>query len=263
VGYVASLGRPRIALDTGADSVFFNNPDLPDTHSEMALPLNAGSETIGVLDVQSKQPAAFGQEDIELLTILADQVSIAIQNARRFQETQAAIKESETTIRQYLRQEWKGIIEEAQSPGYRFSRKGINLLKTAIVTPNVLQATQSGQTSMAQEKSERQMTVPIKLRGQVIGVMHLQSASHRSWEKDVIEITQAIADRVALAVENARLLESSQNQAARERTVGEITSKIGASVNLRNVLQTAVEELGHIMPGSEVVIQLESSREKE
>jgi GAF domain-containing protein len=94
----------------------------------------------------------------------------------------------------------------------------------------------------------------------VIGVMHLQSTSQHTWEKDIIDITQTIADRVALAVENARLLESSQNQATRERTVGEITSKIGASVNLRNVLQTAVEELARILPGSDVVIQIESKK---
>ncbi len=258
VGYVASQGRPRIALDTGADSVFFNNPYLPGTHSEMALPLYAGSEIIGVLDVQSEQPAAFGPEDTELLTILANQVSIAIQNARRFQETQAAIQESETTIRQYLRKEWKSIIDETQNPGYGFSSKGLRPLEVAVVTPNMLQAIESGQTSMAQEESKRQMAIPIKLRGQVIGVMHLQSASQHSWGKDIVDITQAIADRVALAIDNARLLESSQAQASKERTIGEITSRIGASVNLRNVLQTAVEELGRVLPNSEIVLQIQS-----
>jgi GAF domain-containing protein len=262
VGYVAAMGRPRIALDTGADAIFFNNPDLKNTHSEMALPLTAGADTIGVLDVQSEEPAAFVQEDVELLTILADQVSIAIQNALRFEETQEAIKESENTIRQYLRKEWKDTADEAENLGYRFSVTGIGPLNTVVVTPNVVQAAQSGQTSIAQEKTERRMAIPIKLRGQVIGVMHLQSPSQRAWEKDVIDISQAIADRVALAIENARLLETSQNQAARERTIGEITSKIGASVNLRNVLQTAVEELGRIMPGSDVVIQLEGKRKE-
>jgi GAF domain-containing protein len=93
--------------------------------------------------------------------------------------------------------------------------------------------------------------------------LNLQSSGGRAWKNDVIDIAQAIADRVALAMENARLLENSQNQAARERTVGEITSKIGASVNLRNVLQTAVEELGRILPGSDVTIQIESAKSKE
>ncbi len=263
VGYVASQGTPRIALDTGTDAVFFNNPDLPNTHSEMALPLRAGSEIIGVLDVQSERPAAFGQEDIDLLTILADQVTIAIQNARRFQESQEAIKESEATIRQYLRREWKGIAENAEKPGFRFSSRGINPLAAPIVTPDVLKATQSGETSIAQEKSERRMAVPIKLRGQVIGVMHLQSTSERSWEKDIVDITQAIADRVALAVENARLLENSQSQAAKERVIGEISTKISAATSMDNIIKTAVGELGNILPDTDILIRFVPGQELE
>jgi GAF domain-containing protein len=227
----------------------------------MALPLSIGAEIIGVLDVQSEQPAAFVQEDVELLTILADQVTIAIQNARRFQETQEANKESEAIIRQYLRREWKGIIEEAERPGYRFSSRGVNPLDATVVTPTVLQAIQSGQTSMAQEKSERRMAIPIKLHGQVICVLHLQSPSQRLWEKDVIDITQAIADRVALAIENARLLESSQNQAARERVIGEISTKISAATTIDNILKTAIGEIGNIIPDTDIFIQFTAEQE--
>jgi GAF domain-containing protein len=106
------------------------------------------------------------------------------------------------------------------------------------------------------------MAVPIKLRGQVIGIMHLQSTGEHPWGKDIMDVTQSIADRVALALDNARLLESSQTQAARERTISEITSRIGASVNLRNVLQTAVEELGRVLPGSEIVVQIQNKDDK-
>jgi len=88
----------------------------------------------------------------------------------------------------------------------------------------------------------------------------LQSKFDRTWDQDTIDIAEAVAGRVALAVENSRLLERSQFQAARERTVSEITAKIGASVNMRNVLQTAVEELGRVLPGSDVVIQMESKK---
>ena len=66
VGYVSQSGRPRIALDTGSDAVFFNNPDLPQTHSEMAIPLKYASQVIGVLDIQSAQPSAFKDEDANL-----------------------------------------------------------------------------------------------------------------------------------------------------------------------------------------------------
>jgi len=93
VGYVTGTGRPRIALDVGADAVHFLNPDLPDTHSEMAVPLSAHGETIGALDVQSTDVNAFTREDVEVLQTLADQLAVAIDNARLFEETQRRLEE--------------------------------------------------------------------------------------------------------------------------------------------------------------------------
>ena len=78
VGYVTGQGKPRIALDVGADAVYFDNPDLPDTRSEMAVPLTIGEKVIGALDVQSEKQSAFNDEDIAVLTTMADQVAIAI-----------------------------------------------------------------------------------------------------------------------------------------------------------------------------------------
>jgi GAF domain-containing protein len=260
VGYVASVGRPRIALDTGEDSAFFTNTDLPNTHSEMALPLQAGSETIGVLDVQSEHPDAFGQEDVELLTIMADQVSLAIQNSQSYEQMQKARSEAESISKQYLHQEWQSITQEGGNLGYRLTKNKLEPLINRFETADIIETAQSGQSKLVKDGAQNRLTIPVKLRGEVIGVLNLESKGGHIWKNDVIDIAQAIADRVALAIENARLLTSSQNQAARERTVGEITSKIGASVNLRNVLQTAVEELGRILPGSDVVIQIENKR---
>src|SRR5690606_34214496 len=80
VGSVTGSGEPRIALDVGADAVFFNNPDLPESHSEMALPLRSGGQVIGALDVQSTETGAFTHVDVQTLGLLAEQVSLAIEN---------------------------------------------------------------------------------------------------------------------------------------------------------------------------------------
>lgn len=254
VGNVAATGRPKIALDTGADANFFNNPDLPETRSEIALPLIITNEVIGVLDVQSNQANAFSNEDIELLTILADQVSVAIRNARQFQQTRKALLEAETIYRQYIQKEWRSLATDRKNAGYEFTTSGLRSLGKDEAL--ALMPTENASAA-------RQVSIPVKLRGQTIGYLTVNSNREAELQKDEIDIAQATADRVALAIENARLLESSQDQAARERTLGEITSKIGASVNLRNVLQTAVEELGRVLPGSDVIIQLESSQNKE
>jgi len=93
VGYVTSNGEPRIALDVGQDAVHFNNPLLPDTRSEMALPLISRGTIIGALDVQSVEAGAFDEEDIKMLQVMADQLATAIENARLFEQTQRRLVE--------------------------------------------------------------------------------------------------------------------------------------------------------------------------
>lgn len=256
VGFAAATGQARIALDTGQDAVYFDNPDLPNTRSEMALPLRAGSEVIGILDAQSEQTGAFDEEDIELLSIMADQVSIAIQNARQFEMAEKAAQESEEIYRRYIRGEWRALVHETRRLGYRYSKAGVGPLKAPVRSLETEEAVTTGKTNASKREARSQIVVPIKLRGEVIGVLNVTADNEKAWEQDDVDITEAVAERVALAVENVRLLEASQSQASRERTISAVTARIGASVNLRNILQTAVEELGRIIPGSEVVIQL-------
>jgi putative methionine-R-sulfoxide reductase with GAF domain len=106
VGYVTVTGKTRVAMNVGADAVFFNNPELPDTQSEMAIPLRVGAELIGALDVQSTEDAAFTEEDVTVLELLADQITIAIENARLNRESQRALARAQNTSRRYLRKEW-------------------------------------------------------------------------------------------------------------------------------------------------------------
>ena len=98
VGHVTGSGEPRIALDVGADAVHFKNPYLPDTRSEMALPLKVGERIIGALDVQSTQEVAFSKDDVATLQIMADQLAMAIERTRLFEQTQAALEEQLSTV---------------------------------------------------------------------------------------------------------------------------------------------------------------------
>ncbi len=244
VGYVTSSGLPRIALDVGADAVFFNNPDLPETRSEMCLPLKVNEIVIGALDIQSTEANAFTEEDYSVLSILADQVAIAIQNAKSNEETKRALQEAEFSFSQLTGHAWRKFSRERDVKGYRF--RGIKAEPI------------QGQSSEA--KANGQINMPIRLRGQVIGNLKLNRTDEgQSWTEDELAMTQATAERVALAMENARLLEEAQRNAVKEQRISDITSKISQSINLRNVLQTAVEELGHVIPGSDVVIQFQEN----
>lgn len=264
VGNVAHTGQARIALDVGSDAVYFDNPELPGTRSEMSLPLNLRGATIGVLDVQSTKPGAFTENGAKTLSILADQIAIAIDNARLFGQNKQALAEVQSLYNQYLRQEWNTFGREEKQVGYYQSLLGGRPLHKPIYSEEIDLALQKGIVVVVDNKnggkSHPSIAVPLRLRGQTIGVLNIKApTAHRRWSKDEVNLAQAVSDRLALALDNARLLFESQRQTAKEQKIGEVTAKIGASINMRNVLQTAVEELGRALPGSEVIIQFESN----
>ncbi len=258
VGYSISRGEPRIALDVGADSVYFNNPDLPETRSEMALPLRIAEHIIGSLDVQSTQTNAFSEEDISVLTTLADQVAIAIENARLFGEARDALYESRTLFEKYTQQEWSTFARQAKRTGFVFDGKQVLPLDKSLKREATRAVAQTGSLSLVKESAS--IGIPIRLRGQTIGVLDVRSKKGpRQWRQDEINILEAAAERAALALENARLVESAQRRAARERAIGDISTKIGAVSNLESILQTAVEELGRRIGGAaEVSLEITS-----
>ena len=265
VGYVTSSGNPRIALDTGADAVFFDNPDLPETHSEMALPLRIGTTIVGALDVQSTEPNAFTEDDVEVLSILADVVSVAIENARLFDESQKVLTNAQIALSEVTKDAWLQISKNRETIGYTYSGTLVRPLEKSLESAEILNAIKTGKASFAPKNEKNKvaaLSVPIKLRNQIIGTININLPDNREWDPDEIDITQALAERVGVAIESATLLEDSRRRAAKEQKISDITAKIGASVNMRNVLQTAVEELGRNIPGSEIMIQFQSNQEK-
>lgn len=254
VGYVTSTGRPRIALNTGTDAVFFNNPDLPETRSEIALPLKVGEEIIGALDVQSLEANAFKQEDINILSTLADQVSIAIQNARQYEETRRALAESNSLSKQFVQTGWSRFERTSKLEGIRHTGA-----KSTLLYKKSGKGKDEGDSDRVQLKTKGRgavLSLPVKLRGEVIGSVDIRSPENRQWDQDELDIVTAIIERSAIAMENARLLADSQKLAAKERTIGEISAKISAQSDVDELLKTATQELGRTLPGMEISIQL-------
>jgi len=116
VGFVTGSGRTRVARRAGTDIAYFDNPDLPETQSEVAIPLNIAGRTIGALDVQSTQPDDFDQEDIATLTALADQISIGIENVDLLKRAKATLQEAEAAQRRYIRDEWDSYLGQQPIP---------------------------------------------------------------------------------------------------------------------------------------------------
>ena len=241
VGYVAYRAKARAALDSGAEAIFFNNPDLPDTHSEVGLPLKFGQEIIGVLDIQSSKTEAFSQEDVDVLTVLADQVSVAIQNARSFEQAQRALREAEIASSQLTREAWSGFSKKLHMKGFRFDGIKSEPLKEV-------------QKSGAENDT---LLIPVELRGQMIGRLRFKASNlGHQWTDDEMAIIESAADRIALALESARLLEEAQKRAARETFLSAVGAKLGASFQLDSIMRDTVEELGQTLKSSTVSFQL-------
>jgi GAF domain-containing protein/HAMP domain-containing protein len=243
VGYVTQTGKPRIALDVGADANYFNNPDLPSTRSEMALPLKTGNQVIGTLDIQSTEANAFSDQDIEALSALADQVSLAIQNARLFDQTEKTLTEADAIQRQYIRETWSRLPKEEKLSGFRYSAAG------AIPLDN-----ETKMVASEDMKDKREISVPIILRGETIGALSVQIPKSEHVGTDQMDLIKAVAERVALSAENARLFEETSRRATREHLVSDITTKIRNTNDPQEMINTAVEELKRALSVTRVEI---------
>jgi GAF domain-containing protein len=249
VGHVTATGEPRVALDVGKDAVFFDNPELPDTHSEMALPLKSGNHIMGALDVQSTERGAFTKEDIQMLSLLADQVSLAIENARLFDETRSALAEAEAISRQFTREAWGRVPAENKLVGYRYNVSGAVPLSEPLDVSDL-----SRRKSKEHQKEVNQVVIPIELRGETIGTLVVQSPSTDKMNQEQIDLIKAVAERVALSAENARLFEETTRRAERERLVTDITGKIRSVNDPQAMIQTAMEELRRALGASRVEV---------
>lgn len=264
VGDVAASGQPRIAEDVGKDAVFFDNPFLPETRSELALPLRVPGQIIGVLDVQSREAQAFASEQVEVLTILADQIAIAIQNARYLQETRKLLTEAQSAVGGTVKEYWQAMQAPKQSLGYEISGSIIKPLERPLDEATLKRITDRSEPEIVELPGGiSALAIPLRIRDQVVGVINFRLANSKQWGSDELDIIKAVADRLSLALENATLMQATQRRAAKEQAIGEISARIVASVNMRNVLQTAVEELGRALPGSEVQIDFQSNGQSE
>lgn len=241
VGFVAQIGKPRIVLAASEDSVFLNSPDLPNSRSEIVLPLKSGDQIVGVLDIQSSEPNAFIEDDLSTLSILADQVGITIQNLLLYEHSQSALRKADIAFTQTFTQAWRGYESTIETKGYHYD---------GIKSEPLKDARQSNRRNSS-------LLIPIQLRGQTIGRFKLNpSDPSREWTDDELVIVKATAERVALALESARLLDEAQQRATREAFLADVSTKLSASFQLDSILRDTVQELGQTLKNSVVTFQL-------
>jgi GAF domain-containing protein/MFS family permease len=250
VGSAAYQNRTRIALDVGVDPVFFDNPDLPTTRSEAAFPLSARNKVIGVLDIQSTEPSAFNRDNLDLIQTMADQIALAIHNARLIAESQNAFRQLEAVNLESVRQTWIQRVEQ-QKYAYHYSTGAVAAL-------NQDEKTKTDDEPVENEKLR--ITIPINLRGQQIGRLAFLRKGDSSWGEAERSLAVEIANQVGLALENARLLDEAQRRAAQEQSLSELTTRLSSSLDPDNLLQTTVRELHQLPNVTEVSVYITPSK---
>jgi GAF domain-containing protein/HAMP domain-containing protein len=252
---VATTGKARITLNTGSDGDHFHTPLLPDAHSEMALPLKVESTVIGVLDIQSNQPQAFDQDDLAIMQIMADQLATAIERTRLLEEAERNLHDLERAHGQYTREAWKSFGRSGQirNQGYRFDNIRIEPItevsdsgKEALATGKVIRSNGGDATNV--------IAIPIKLRGQTIGVVNAKLKE--GFGKDMLTTIEGAIERLASALESARLYEEASLRADREQSISQVTSAISSSTEYEDILRVVVMEIGTMLNNTEVGIQI-------
>jgi len=222
--------RGKIALDVGAEATRFDNPLLPGTRSEIALPLITANRVVGALDVQSEQAAAFDENDISTLQNMANQVAIAIENARLFRETEGALREIRLANAQTFNRAWSDLALGGQVLSYETK------------------------TESSMDGKGQTLEVPMLLHDQVLGSITVEG--NDAWTPEERSLLETIAVQAASALENARLINESQQSALRERLASAITERIWSSGSVEAILQTTISELGRALEASDATIEL-------
>jgi len=256
VGTVAGSDQARFALDVGEDAIYFDNTDLPQTRSEIALPIIAGGEVLGVLDVQSVDANAFTEDDIPTLQILADQLATAIQNARLLRDTQEALFTARKATGEISQKGWQSLLENIDTSGYVGLNHGEVVPASEDMDAITKRSLMTGNYVVSED--QQSISLPIIIRGQTIGMLRLTKPSYADpWNPEEIADVESLSDQISNALESARLFNDAQRRAAQEFTIGKISERIGSFMDINGIMETAVRELGNIMSEAEIAVQLE------
>jgi len=271
IGWSIMRARARVASEAEADDVRQATAELPETRSEIAIPLRSRGQVLGALSVQSKEPNAFGPGAIASLQTMADHTAIALDNARLFAESQARLETTRQAYGQRSRDAWAGLLGARTDWGYSYDQRSV--VPTQGDWPFILrQAEQTGQTvqkdpaTMAQDGSGAPtLAIPIKVRENVIGVLgfdkdEARGPSHKDtgtvWTDEEVTLLETLIFQLGLALDGAQLYRDTERSAVREQLIGEVTAQIRETLDVETVLKTAAQQVRQALSLPEVVVRL-------
>lgn len=238
VGMAVYLGRAFLENDIRQERSLQSKVTLPSSGAELAVPVRVAGRVTAVLDLQTEQAREFREEDLEALEAIAAQIALVIQNRQLESEYRAATRQIADLTARSVRRAWESRVRRHRR-GYRYTPAGVAPV-----------------TGLSEEMEPRgnRLDVPIVLRGQRIGSLALARRDDLPWSEAEQTLAVEIAEQVALALENARLLSDAQQRAAQEQMIGELTTRFSRTLEPEALLQEAVSELKRLPNVSEVSV---------
>ncbi|NIV38247.1 MAG: GAF domain-containing protein, partial [Anaerolineae bacterium] len=204
IGWSVEHGQSRVALVAEEDAVRLATAELPETRSEAALPLRSRGVVVGALTVQHTQPGAFDPDTLAVLQTMADQVAVALDNARLYTESQEALEATRRAFGQMSREAWRQLLRPRQEWGYRYAHRTVSPVEGER-SPAMLRAERAEQTVQWEGQPGMSLAIPLRLRDQIVGVLGFRKGEGERWSDEETDLLEAFAARLETALEGARL----------------------------------------------------------
>lgn len=253
IGRCVMTGEADIQLDVGEAAVHFDNPDLPETRSELALPLHAGGEVIGAMTVQSEKATYFTEEDVSVMQTVADQVANAVRNARLFQQVQDSLEAERRAYGVMTRNAWVSFLRARPDLGF-ISDGETTVIDAETWRPEMAGALNSGAPTSGEDGTT--LAIPLRVRDQVVGVIDGRKPDGSAWSTEERDLLQALSDQLSTALESAQLYEETQRRAAREQAIAQVAGSVRQELYVEDVLRTAVDQVQQVLGLDKIVIQV-------
>ncbi len=223
IGRVTRQIRPIIVNDTMEGTGHGFNPLLPETRAEMALPLVIADDCIGALDIQSTEANIFDENDVGKFQLIADQLAVAINNVRLREQSNQRFDQINSLNRQLTRDAWRDL-EQALGLDINYS---YNLMDI--------------ETSSEADIPEGSLVAPISIRGQVIGTLAASPPEGLNFSDDDQAILRAVAERVAISIENARLFQETQVVLSETEVLYELSRNLSESNSYDDLINAIID----------------------
>lgn len=255
IGQVTQQNQSIIARDTATSEIHRQNEFLQETRTELATPIRLGSRIIGALDVQSTIRDAFDDDLVTIIETMTSQIAIAIENSRLYEQSQRRLQEFERSTRQRTEHNWTDFMNSQRTQqlmthsGAKITNDFSSLRQQVVETHQIAIGSVTNRDTIP-------IALPVIIRGQILGVIELE-VSEQEFSQDRILLAEELSSRLAISLDNARLVQAGRQTAENERIINTISAKISGQTDIEQILQTAIQEVGQALRAPRVNVRLQ------